>query len=129
MNISHPRNGWEGAGERWYRKVEHYVSVFDEDIDLDNYVVAGAPFAGAIGEFLMNRFECFVAADGAALWEDSTKLRQFRANKPKPSIDIYSLAGRKIQTILWEKGAIKGLGWSADECLLVATQDGTVRLL
>ena len=27
----------------------------------------------------------------------------------------------------WDKGIIKGLGWSEDEKLLVVTEDGTVR--
>lgn len=27
----------------------------------------------------------------------------------------------------WDKGSIKGLGWSEDEKLLVVTDDGTVR--
>lgn len=27
----------------------------------------------------------------------------------------------------WDKGSIKGLGWSEDEKLLVVTQDGMVR--
>jgi hypothetical protein len=27
----------------------------------------------------------------------------------------------------WDKGPIKGLGWSEDEKLLVVTEDGTVR--
>lgn len=45
----------------------------------------------------------------------------------KPSIDIYSCAGKPIKTIPWEHGAIKGLGWSEDEKLLVVTKDGIVR--
>lgn len=27
----------------------------------------------------------------------------------------------------WDKGTIKGLGWSEDEKLLIVTEDGTVR--
>lgn len=27
----------------------------------------------------------------------------------------------------WDKGSIRGLGWSEDERLLVVTEDGTVR--
>lgn len=27
----------------------------------------------------------------------------------------------------WDKGSIRGLGWSEDEKLLVVTEDGTVR--
>lgn len=46
----------------------------------------------------------------------------------KPSIDVYSCAGGEpIHRINWDKGPIKGLGWSVDEKLLVVTADGTVR--
>jgi hypothetical protein len=45
----------------------------------------------------------------------------------KPSIDIYSLAGKKLKSIPWDKGTIKGLGWSEEETLLVVTSDGNVR--
>ncbi len=45
----------------------------------------------------------------------------------KPSIDVYSCAGRLLRTIGWDKGSIRGLGWSDDEKLLVVCQDGTVR--
>ena len=52
----------------------------------------------------------------------------YRAGKSsKPSIDIYSCAGKLIRSIAWDKGSIKGLGWSEDEKLLVVTADGTVR--
>ena len=45
----------------------------------------------------------------------------------KSSIDIYSCSGKLISNLNWEKGSIKGLGWSDDERLLVITEDGTVR--
>lgn len=52
----------------------------------------------------------------------------FRPGKSsKHSIDIYSCAGKLIRSIAWDKGSIKGLGWSDDEKLLVVTADGTVR--
>jgi WD40 repeat protein len=45
----------------------------------------------------------------------------------KPTIDVYSCAGKLLRSIKWDKGAIKGLGWSDDEKLLVVTNDGNVR--
>jgi hypothetical protein len=50
MEAPHPTEGWEQVGERFYRKIPLYTAIFDEDLDLDNYIVAGAPYAGAIGE-------------------------------------------------------------------------------
>lgn len=64
----------------------------------------------------------------SALYRDESKLYSFRGNQTsKSSIDIYSCAGRLIGRINWDKGSIKGLGWSEDEKLLVVTEDGTVR--
>jgi WD40 repeat protein len=40
---------------------------------------------------------------------------------------VYSCAGKLIRCINWDKGSIKGLGWSDDEKLIVVTRDGTVR--
>lgn len=63
-----------------------------------------------------------------ALYRDESKLHSFRGTQAsKSSIDIYSCAGKLLRRINWEKGSIKGLGWSDDEKLLVITQDGTVR--
>ncbi|UNI16382.1 Vacuolar protein sorting-associated protein 16 [Purpureocillium takamizusanense] len=111
MDTLHARADWESVGDRWFRKTQQYTKVFDQDLDLDNYVVAGAPYAGAL-----------------ALWRDETKILAHQPGaSSKPSIDIYSLAGKKIRAIPWDRGAVKGLGWSDDESLLVVTADGNVR--
>ncbi|KAI3536144.1 hypothetical protein CABS03_05346 [Colletotrichum abscissum] len=129
MEASHPAAGWENVGEKWYRKVQLYTEVFDQDLDLDNYIVAGAPYGGAL-----------------ALLRDDTKIQAVRAapsnsktgggssNSTKPGIDIYSYAGKLLRRIPWDQGsgAIKGLGWASvqggEEKLLVVTADGTVRV-
>ncbi|KAJ4304257.1 Vacuolar protein sorting-associated protein 16 [Collariella sp. IMI 366227] len=111
MDTAHPTTGWEQLGKRFYRKIQLYTQVFDQDLDLDNFLVAGAPYGGAI-----------------ALYRDENKLIAYQPKKPsKPSIDIYSCAGKLIHRINWDQGPIKGLGWSEDEKLLVITTDGTVR--
>ncbi|OHF03664.1 hypothetical protein CORC01_00983 [Colletotrichum orchidophilum] len=124
MEASHPAAGWENVGEKWYRKVQLYTEVFDQDLDLDNYIVAGAPYGGAL-----------------ALLRDDTKIQAVRAVKQpgggasnKPGIDIYSYAGKLLRRIPWDQGSgtIKGLGWASvqggEEKLLVVTADGTVRV-
>lgn len=64
----------------------------------------------------------------AALYRNEEKLVALQPTRPsKPSIDIYSCAGKLIRRINWDQGSIKGLGWSEDEKLLVVTADGTVR--
>ena len=52
MDATHPTAGWEKVGDRFYRKIQLYTAVFDQDLELDNYVVAGAVYGGAIGEFV-----------------------------------------------------------------------------
>lgn len=51
MEAPHPTAGWEKVGDRFYRKTQLYTAVFDRDLDLDNYIVAGAPYGGAVGKF------------------------------------------------------------------------------
>ncbi|KAF6822914.1 hypothetical protein CPLU01_11735 [Colletotrichum plurivorum] len=120
MEASHPSAGWESVGDKWYRKIQLYTEVFDQDLDLDNYVVAGCPHAGAL-----------------ALFRDDTKIQAYRANKPstaKPTIDVYSYAGKLLRSIPWDQasGAVRGLGWASvaggEERLLVVTADGVVRV-
>ncbi|KAI9827821.1 MAG: hypothetical protein M1832_004310 [Thelocarpon impressellum] len=109
--MSSPTADWDRVGDRFYRKVQLYTAVFDQDLELENYVSAGAPYGGAI-----------------ALYRDEERLHAYRASHAtKSSIDIYSCAGKLIRRTNWDKGSIKGLGWSEDEQLLVVTEDGTVR--
>lgn len=49
MAPSNPLANWERVGDRFYRKVRVYDAVFDDDIELENYIVAGAPYGGALG--------------------------------------------------------------------------------
>ncbi|KAI4132895.1 MAG: hypothetical protein LQ347_002386 [Umbilicaria vellea] len=109
--MASPTADWERVGDRYYRKVKLYDAVFDQDLELENYIIAGAPYGGAI-----------------ALYRDEEKLHAYRGTQAaKSSIDIYSCAGKLIRRINWDKGSIRGLGWSEDERLLLITEDGTVR--
>ncbi|PYH49546.1 tethering complex subunit VPS16 [Aspergillus saccharolyticus JOP 1030-1] len=111
MAPSNPLANWERLGDSFYRKVLIYDAIFDEDIELENYIIAGAPYGGAI-----------------ALHRDESKPYRFReAQTTKSSIDIYSCSGKLINRLNWEFGTIRGLGWSDREELLVITEDGTVR--
>ena len=47
--MSSPTLDWERVGDSFYRKVKLYEAVFDQDLELENYIVAGAPYGGAIG--------------------------------------------------------------------------------
>lgn len=50
MAPSNPLANWERLGDSFYRKVPIYDAIFDEDIELENYIIAGAPYGGAIGK-------------------------------------------------------------------------------
>lgn len=56
MTSTNPRAGWEKVGDQFYRKIRFYDAVFDPDIELENYIVVGAPYAGALGTdpFILN---------------------------------------------------------------------------
>jgi len=47
--MSKPTADWERVGDRFYRRVQLYTTVFDHDLELDNYQIAGAPYSGAVG--------------------------------------------------------------------------------
>jgi hypothetical protein len=51
MDALHAKADWECVGDRWFRKTQLYTAIFDEDLDLGNYIVAGAPYGGALGTF------------------------------------------------------------------------------
>lgn len=115
--MTHPSatSDWEVLEDKYYRKILLYSSLFPS-LDLSHYLVAGAPFSGAI-----------------ALWKNPEALSEFRggsaaaAAAAKPSIDVYSCAGKLLRKIAYDRGPIRGLGWSEDEKLLVVAEDGNVR--
>lgn len=55
MDTLHPRADWESVGAKWFRKTQLYTEVFDQDLDLDNYIVTGAPYGGALGTLIQCR--------------------------------------------------------------------------
>lgn len=54
MAPSNPLANWEKVANSFYRKIPVYDAIFDEDVELENYIVAGAPYGGAIGMALIN---------------------------------------------------------------------------
>ena len=47
--MSKPTADWDRIGDRFYRKSQLYTDVFDQDLELENYNVVGAPYSGAVG--------------------------------------------------------------------------------
>ncbi|PQE23731.1 vacuolar sorting vps16 protein [Rutstroemia sp. NJR-2017a WRK4] len=142
--MTSPTAEWQKVGDKFYRKIQLYTAVFDQDLELENYVVTGCSYGGAIGVLKLPYFAlpCHVSPFASiqlgysssratlqlSLYRDEAKLQTFRGSQAhKASIDIYSCAGKLIKRINWDQGSIKGLGWSEDEQLIVVTADGTVR--
>jgi hypothetical protein len=50
--MSKPTANWDKVGDSFYRKVQLYTDVFDPDLELENYLIAGAPYSGAVGMHL-----------------------------------------------------------------------------
>ena len=47
--MSNPTADWERVGDKFYRKTQLYTSVFDQDLELENYIVVGCAYGGAVG--------------------------------------------------------------------------------
>ncbi|KAJ5635965.1 Vps16 N-terminal [Penicillium longicatenatum] len=111
MAPSNPLANWEKVGDSFYRKIPVYDAIFEEEVELENYIVTGAPYGGAI-----------------ALYRDESKPIRLRDSQTsRSSIDVYSCSGKQINRINWEQATIRGIGWSDKEELLVVAEDGTVR--
>lgn len=41
--------GWERVEDKYYRTIQLYSALWDPDFDLSDYIVAGAPYGGALG--------------------------------------------------------------------------------
>jgi vacuolar protein sorting-associated protein 16 len=62
--MSKPTANWEKVGDRFYRKVQLYTAVFDQDLELENYLIAGAPYSGAVSRQFTPNSEEHLLRDG-----------------------------------------------------------------
>ena len=60
--MSKPTANWEKVGDKFYRKVQLYQAVFDQDLELENYHVVGAPYSGAVGRYVPLACHCLCIA-------------------------------------------------------------------
>ncbi|CDH59927.1 vacuolar protein sorting vps16 [Lichtheimia corymbifera JMRC:FSU:9682] len=75
-------------------------------------MIAGSQFGGPI-----------------AMIRDDKKVLLLQKQQPiKPTVYMYTSAGKLIEQIQWEKGRIIALGWTKHEELVIVTEDGFVRL-
>jgi hypothetical protein len=57
--MANPTADWEKVGDKFYRKIQLYTAVFDQDLELENYIVTGCSYGGAIGMPLLPAFRKF----------------------------------------------------------------------
>ncbi|GAA5914776.1 tethering complex subunit VPS16 [Sporobolomyces salmoneus] len=110
-----------GTATTFYRKVELYSLVESNlaSIDLSDYVVVAAKHGGPIA-MMRDSSKPVLLSSG-----DQAHLAHSDRNK----INVYSTAGLLLQTIKWDAPTkIIQLGWTAQEQLVILTQDGTYRL-
>ncbi|RCI02191.1 hypothetical protein CU098_008663 [Rhizopus stolonifer] len=106
-----PTADWTELHDRFYKKQELYSLTWNHS-DLSKFMVAGAQYGGPI-----------------AMIRDDRKVLLLQKQQPiKPTIYIYTSAGKLTEQIQWDKGRIVGLGWTEQEQLVVVTEDGSVRL-
>ncbi|KAK9476082.1 Vps16, N-terminal region-domain-containing protein [Lipomyces japonicus] len=110
--VPNPTLGWERLQDVFYRKRTDYSMLWTSDIVLSEFTVAGARYGGAI-----------------ALVRDTSKPMAYRGpeNRNKMVL-IYSNAGELLYNVPWDKGIIRGVGWSDNEELIIVAEDGSVRI-
>ena len=55
--MSNPTADWEKVGGKFYRKIQLYTAIFDQDLELENYIVSGCAHGGAIGMSILRIFD------------------------------------------------------------------------
>ncbi|KAI5284783.1 hypothetical protein KEM54_001073 [Ascosphaera aggregata] len=71
MAPTNPLTDWQKVGTEFYRKVRVYDALFYEDLELENYIVVGAPHAGALGnqDLQLVSFSSSFGKDERLAWE------------------------------------------------------------
>lgn len=115
MSAPKPTADWERVGDRYYRKIQLYSSVFDPDLELDHYRIVGAPFGGALGMYVTASFEIAqtVRLTDVALHRKEGGIYAYRGgDASKSGVDLYSCSGkliRKINVRIIVKGRVRNL--------------------
>jgi vacuolar protein sorting-associated protein 16 len=60
--MTNPTADWEKVGDKFYRKIQLYTAVFDQDLELENYIVTGCSYGGAIGMLPLSTLRTFLEA-------------------------------------------------------------------
>ncbi|CAE7218827.1 vps16 [Symbiodinium sp. CCMP2592] len=101
---------WQKLADLWYRKREVYPAQWADDPDrLHLCVVAGAPYGGPVAT--VRDEHVFQPVKGSLRTE----------------LQIWTSAGRLIQSAPWAHTGLLAMGWSAQETLVCVFESGLVR--
>lgn len=89
--MAKPTASWERIGDRFYRKTQLYTNVFDEELELENYTVAGAPYSGAVGKHCTHPL-AYTANKAQLSVEMRPRSTPSAARKPSSRQSIYTAA-------------------------------------
>ncbi|KAK6182738.1 hypothetical protein SNE40_010352 [Patella caerulea] len=99
---------WNPLGNVYYRNVELYQMDWNGLLELNQYMIAAAPYGGPI-----------------ALMKDDKKTGRVSTNV-KPIINVYNAAGKPLSQLRWNSGNVVHLGWSNTEELLCIQDNGVI---
>ncbi|BFZ54138.1 Vacuolar protein sorting-associated protein 16 [Savitreella phatthalungensis] len=112
-----PAAAWDSLGDAFYHKHEFYTLDWPAsllngpEIDLRECRCAATSYGGAIAVTL-----------------DESKFQRYRGTKSQRGlVQLFSSAGKHLRDIRWENTAIRGVGWTADERLVLISQQGQAR--
>jgi hypothetical protein len=106
--MSNPTLTWERLGSKFYRNFKGFELQWD--IELEDYIVASAPYGGAI-----------------ALTKDKDRIRTRSVDSKMAALKICSGSGKDIKELPWDGGRIAGIGLTTREDLLVVSESGAIR--
>ncbi|CAG8571415.1 7902_t:CDS:10, partial [Paraglomus occultum] len=106
----HPTTDWMQLQDRFYRKQEIYTMSW-KHMDLSKFMIAGASYGGPI-----------------AMIRDDKKVQLLQKQPVKPTIYLYTSAGKLMEQLQWDKERIVTMGWTDTERLIVVLEDGKIWL-
>ncbi|CAH0559319.1 unnamed protein product [Brassicogethes aeneus] len=92
----------------YFRKFEIYSMAWQQEINLDKFIVSCAPYGGPI-----------------AIRRDDRKIVKVQGSG-QPIISIFSGYGKQITSFKWTKKPVVAMGWSNDEKLICIQEDASV---
>ncbi|GMM38881.1 tethering complex subunit [Saccharomycopsis crataegensis] len=122
MVTANPSLSWERLNDVFYRLRTCYNLTWGEEMNLAKYNISLAPFSTAIA--LYSKDHELGSTNG-----NIYNAVSFNQSNLK-NLEVFSGSGEKIYNIVWDEsknGKVVQFGWSSKECLIVVSENGTIR--